>query len=76
MTKAPKRILVSPDGTNWDANDVTPYKGEVAYVRADIADAMLDAIRSLLSITIDPTLTKHEQREEVKAGRAAIAKMD
>ena len=38
MADAPKRILVSPDGTHWPEDAVTRYEGEVAYVREDVAE--------------------------------------
>ena len=40
------------------------------------APELLEALRGLLSITVDPTLTAPEQREEVRAASQAIERAE
>ena len=74
MTEAPKRIWIQPgEGADfwWPrAEDVCPDDG-VAYVRADIADEMLEALHA-----VDMTATVETNPNALAKVQAAIAKAE
>ena len=71
---APKRIWAWENyGCFWRRTEPEPARGANPYVLEADADRLAEALRGLLSITVDPTLLAPEQREEVKGARAALA---
>ena len=63
------------EGPRWTEPVAVLYAGDTTEEDARLMAAapdMLEALRGLLSITVDPALTEPEQREEVRAALAAI----